>query len=320
MRPPGTRVRQLAAAAALLATSLLFSGCELFSSDQNTLAPKGEVAEKQADLLWIVIWIALAVLIVVFAGLVYALIRYRRKSDDDPLPKQVHGNTRLELTWTIIPTVILLGLAYPIVDGIIDLADTPGEDALHVRVLSSQWQWAFEYLDDEYLDADGKPLRVDRDLHIPVDRDIAIEIEASDVIHSFWVPKLGGKTDAIPGRTNHMWFNANEPGTYAGQCAEFCGIPAAGGGHPAMKFTVVAETQADFDAWAQEQLAGAGASSGALTPEQQVIYDRFREAAPAVDPATAIGVARSPEGAAVYMQAAYHASVLASARSEASAP
>ena len=313
-------MRQLAAAAALLTTSLFFSGCELFSSDQNTLAPKGEVAQKQADLLWIVIWIALAVLIVVFGGLVYALIRFRRKSDDDPLPKQVHGNTRLELTWTIIPAIILLGLAYPIVNGIIVLADTPGDEALHVRVLSSQWAWAFEYLDDEYLDADGTPLRVDRELHIPVDRDVAFEIEAADVIHSFWVPKLAGKTDAIPGRTNHMWFNATEPGTFAGQCAEFCGAPPGGVGHAGMKFTVVAESEADFDAWAQEQLAAANASSGPLTAEQRVTYDRFRRAAPAVDHTTAVGVAHDPEGAAAYMLAAYNAFLTVSARTEASAP
>ena len=315
MRLSGVRARHIAAGAALLASAVFFSGCELFSSDQNTLNPQGEVAEKQADLLWLVIWIALAVLIVVFAALVFALIHFRRRSDDDPLPKQVHGNTRLELTWTIIPTVILLALAFPIVDGIIDLAATPGDDALHVRVLSSQWNWAFEYIDEEFQDADGNPLSVQRELHIPVGRDIDFELEAADVVHSFWVPKLAGKTDAIPGRTNHMWFNADEPETFAGQCAEFCGI-----GHSGMKFSVVAESEEDFAAWAQEQLAGASASSGTLTAEQQVIYNRFREAAPVVDHATAVGVARDPEGAVAYMQAVYHASVVASARSEASAP
>jgi cytochrome c oxidase subunit 2 len=137
------------------------------------------------------------------------------------------------------------------VQGVYDLGRAPRKDALQVEVTGFRFGWRFAYLDEEYAKPDGKPLAVSDDLHVPVGKEVAIYLESPDVIHSFWVPKLAGKTDVIPGRTNRMWFKADEPGTYSGQCAELCGI-----GHAGMRFQVIAVSQAEFDTWIQDQLAG----------------------------------------------------------------
>jgi len=261
MRLGRLSARYVLFAVLLLLSVLLFSGCGVFSSPQNTFAPEGEVAKMQRDLFVIVMIPALLIMIGVFAAMIYIVVRFRRRSDSDPIPEQVHGNTRLELTWTILPTILLIGIAVPTLWGILKLGNQPGADALHVTVVGSQWQWTYEYTDPEFLDANGNPL-ITTEFYIPVDRDIALEIEALDVLHSFWIPKIAGKTDAVPGRSNDMWFNADTPGTYVGQCAEFCGI-----GHPAMKAELIALAPGEFEAWAQEQMSSEPDGGGPETPE-----------------------------------------------------
>jgi cytochrome c oxidase subunit 2 len=250
MKSRGLRVFQLAFAAVLVViTAALFSGCEYFGGDQNTFAPGGDVAQRQRDLFIITVVPATIIGILVFAAILYIALKYRRR-DGDELPKQIHGNTRLEIAWTIAPAILLLGLAIPTVDGIIDLGREPHDDALHITVQGQQFSWFFEYDDPEFAGPGGRPLGVPNELHIPVDREIGVTLNSNDVIHSFWVPKLAGKLDVVPGRNNRMWFNATEPGTYSGQCAELCGVR-----HFAMRFTVIAHTQEEFDAWVQEQMA-----------------------------------------------------------------
>jgi cytochrome c oxidase subunit 2 len=244
---------RLVAALAALVTVVFLAGCGALGGDQNTFAPAGEVADKQRDLFILVTIPATIILFLVSGVLLYALVRYRRRREDEAPPKQVHGNIRLEIAWTVAPALLLVGLAVPTVAGIVDLGRAPSEDAMHVRVVAFRFGWQFQYLDPEFADAEGEPLKSD-ELHIPVDREIGVELEAQDVIHSFWVPKLAGKLDAIPGRTNRMWFNATEPGTYPGQCAELCGI-----GHAGMRFNVVAETEEEFEAWAEEQMGASAA-------------------------------------------------------------
>ncbi|MEZ4570002.1 MAG: cytochrome c oxidase subunit II [Thermomicrobiales bacterium] len=141
----------------------------------------------------------------------------------------------------MIPAVILAVIAVPTIQGIATLAEQD-DDAFQVRVIGNQFFWEFEYPD--IVGADGAPLKVTDELHIPVDTRVQITLVSNDVIHSFWVPRLAGKTDAIPGRTNHMWLEAEDVGTYEGQCAEFCGTA-----HALMRFSVVADTQEDFDDW-----------------------------------------------------------------------
>ena len=248
-------VAQLVVAALLILATLAMAGCSSLGGDQNTFSPAGDVAESQLNYFYIVLAPAVVILIGVMAVLLYSLYRYRRRSDDEPLPKQVHGNDRLEYAWTIAPAILLIAIAIPTVIGIFEIGRAPRADALHVRVEAFQWDWQFVYLDPEYEDANGEPL-TSPELYIPVGREIGVELESSDVIHSFWVPRLAGKLDIVPGRTNEMWFNATEAGTFAAQCAEFCGI-----GHAIMRFDVIAQPPDEFEAWAAEQLSGQTATA-----------------------------------------------------------
>ena len=251
---------RLLTAALFVVVLLLVVGCST-GDPQNTFSPEGDVAERQRDLFNLVLWPAVVVLVLVEGLLLYTLVRFRRRKADE-LPDQVHGNTRLELAWTIAPAVLLMALTVPTVSAIVDLGRAPAGDALQVNVTAFRWDWQFEYPDLK--NAEGKAITITgtcdagrcAELHIPVGREIGAYLEALDVIHSFWVPKLAGKLDIIPGRTNRMWFNATKPGTYSGQCAEFCGL-----GHAGMRLTVVAESEEDFQAWVDEQLNGGGSTS-----------------------------------------------------------
>jgi cytochrome c oxidase subunit 2 len=257
----------LVAATLLIAVLALLVGCGAVDDPQNTFAAEGDVARKQRDLL--IIWVlgpAAVIFVVMQALLIYALIRFRRKKGRE-LPRQVHGNNRLEIAWTIAPAILLLIITVPTVLGVIDLGRDAADDALRVRVVGQQFSWTFQYPD--LTDAEGNPLTViglpgevgkpstgrPAELHIPVDREIGVTLESVDVIHSFWVPKLAGKLDVIPGRTNSMWFNATKVGSYSGQCAEFCGFQ-----HADMRLIVVAESEEDFEAWVADQLEGGGAA------------------------------------------------------------
>jgi len=211
----------------------------------NTLAPAGPVAEKQADLFWLVFWIAVGVFVLVEGALVFALWRFRRRSPADT-PKQVHGNTRLEIAWTVSPARLLAGVAVPTVGTIFDLAEAP-EGAMRVDVIAHQWWWEVRYPSLDVVTAN--------EVHIPTGEQVVFELESDDVIHSFSVPRLGGKQDVVPGRVNTLNLAADEPGTYLGQCQEYCGLS-----HAQMKFRVIAHEPADFDAWVQEQLAEAAAA------------------------------------------------------------
>ncbi len=261
---PKASLLRLLAPGLLIVLLLLLVGCGV-DTPQNTFAPEGDVADKQRDLFNYALWPAVAILVIVEGLLVVALIRFRQKRGQ-ALPTQVHGNPRLEIAWTIAPAVLLLVLAVPTIAGIVDLGREPKADALQVRVIGHQWIWEFQY--PEFTDAEGKPLDIigtpDKfaELHIPVGREVAASITSADVIHSFWVPRLAGKLDAIPGRTNRFFFNATKPGTYSGQCAEFCGL-----GHANMRLLVVAhESEEEFQAWVKQQLQEQVARSGSGEP------------------------------------------------------
>jgi cytochrome c oxidase subunit 2 len=247
-------MRRLLGVALLVGLVALLSGCDAFGGPQNTFAPEGDVAERQKNLFLLVTILATIIGLGVFAVLIYSLVRFRQRSPDEPPPKQVHGNQRAELIWTILPAILMIGLAFPTVDGIIDLERDPKADALKVDVTAARFVWQFEYAD--YVDTEGNPVKVEGELHIPVDQEISITLHAADVIHSFWVPKLAGKLDVMPNRSNRMWLNATNEGTFSGQCAEFCGV-----GHANMKFQVIAQTAEDFDAWIQEQITAASAGA-----------------------------------------------------------
>lgn len=231
----------------LLAAIFLFGvGCS--KDGQSTWEAFGPVAQKQLDLFNVLLWVMVAVFFLVEGVLLYALIRYRARPGQ-PKPPQIHGNTTLEITLTIIPTILVLGLGIWSVFTLFDLQDPEegGPDELLVNVTGHQWWFEFEYPDA----GNGKHIITANELRIPVDRPIRLNLESDDVIHSFWVPKLAGKLDMVPTRTNRMWFQADSdkideelPVTLFGQCAELCGLA-----HALMRFRVTVMEQSDFDSW-----------------------------------------------------------------------
>jgi cytochrome c oxidase subunit 2 len=221
--------------------ALVAAGCST-ELPQNSLNPAGPEARKIDGLFWLVFWIAAAIFILVEGALIFTSLRFRRRRNDAREVEQVHGNIRLEMIWTMIPVVILAAIAVPTVSTIFDLrrAPDPGENALVVNVIGHQWWWEFEYPEYGFETAN--------EMHIPVGRTVYLNITSADVIHSFWVPQLNGKRDAVPSRLNHLTITADEPGLYLGQCAEFCGLS-----HADMRHRVYAESEADFAVWVADQ-------------------------------------------------------------------
>jgi len=226
----------------VLALSFLLAGCSNSSLPQDALDPQGPFAQKSHDLAMPVFAIAGVVFVLVEGLIVYSVLKFRRRADDES-PVQVHGNVRAELGWTIAPAVVLVGVGIFTVGTIVDLDRVPkGAEVVKVNVTGHQWWWEYEYPDEHVVTAN--------ELHIPTGTDIAITLRSKDVIHSFWPPKLAGKIDVIPNRENHMVINADNAGIYYGQCAEFCGIS-----HANMRLRVVAHKPADFQRWVKANAA-----------------------------------------------------------------
>jgi cytochrome c oxidase subunit 2 len=238
--------------------ALLMTGCDA-DVPQNTFDAEGEVARKQRDLFYLSMWPAIVVMIGVLGGIVVIALRFREKDPNSRPPKQTHGNTRLEIAWTIAPAVLMLGLGIPVVAMIAELGEDPGADAYYIDVTGQRFSFAFEY--PEITDADGNPLFVPGEAHIPTGRRVAFRLHSIDVIHSFWVPKLGGKLDMIPNVDNVLWLKADRPDTFSGQCAELCGIE-----HANMKFVIHADSPDDFAAWEEEQRATLNATPAPTRP------------------------------------------------------
>lgn len=237
----GKRTRLSGAAqvvVALLAGSLL-AGCSTLP--QTPLDPRGPVAQTQTGLLLYTLYVAIGIGVSVTAALLYTIFRFRARPGQTGVPRQIRGNHRLEVIWTLIPILILISVAFPTVEAAFSTS-TPPDGSLTVRATGYRWWFAFEY--------PGLGIVTANELRIPTGQPIRLEITSNDVIHSFWVPKLAGKTDMIPGRVNVSWMQADEPGVYFGQCAEFCGDS-----HANMRFRVVAMPPADFDAWVKERQA-----------------------------------------------------------------
>jgi cytochrome c oxidase subunit 2 len=236
------RAGRMATFVALL--GLLLAACTQ-ALPQNTLDPAGPVAERQFELFTLVFWIAVGVFVIVEGLLVFAMIRFRHRPGREP--RQIHGNTRLEVAWTIVPALLLAAVAVPTVATTFDLAGEAPDNALEITVTGHQWWWEVEYPDEQLVTAN--------EIHVPTDRPVYVTLTSEDVIHSFWVPRLAGKQDLVPGQTETLSFSAPEPGTYRGTCAEYCGLS-----HANMRFRVVAEEPSDFEAWVQDQSEDAAAT------------------------------------------------------------
>lgn len=218
-------------------TTLVLSGCTGHET-MSALTPSGTTGEIQLDLIMWSFLVMMGVFSVVIAIYIYVLIRYRKRKGKDVMPKQVHGNTLLEIVWTVIPIILLALLAVPTVKATFDLAEVPdpGEGALFVKVTGYQYWWEFEYPD--------LGIKTAQELVIPKDTKVHFEIHGEDVLHAFWVPALGGKVDVIPGRVNTLTLDAKKTGLYHGKCAELCGA-----GHALMDFKVYVKEKNEFENW-----------------------------------------------------------------------
>ena len=205
--------------------------------------PQGPLSRSVADLYWIMFAAAVVVLAIVVGALVVAGIRFRERPGHQA--RQYHGNNLLELIWTVIPTLMVITFSVLSFQKLSYVNDVDSGAAMTIKAEGKQWVWGFQYpADAKFKLSDGSYLKAAEELHVPAGQKIKIELSAVDVIHAFYVPKLGGQKDAVPGRTTTMWIQADRPGTYVGQCIEFCGT-----GHADMLITVVAQNPVDYAAW-----------------------------------------------------------------------
>lgn len=265
MRTSNLRSKRLLGLILFSIFAVLASACTP-SHPQSTFDTLGPIAKNQATIFFVLFWVGAAVFILVEGAIIYAVIRYRRRPDDgDPL--QVHGNRRLEILWSVIPALILIIAAVPTIDGIFLAANSPRtveEGGLEVDAIGHQWWFEFRYSNPNN---DLEQIVFANELHIPVGEPVNIRLDSVDVIHSFWVPKLAGKVDMVPNNDNGIWMQANEAGELFGQCAEFCGVS-----HANMKFKVIAESRADFDAWLARQATSAPESADPLAVEGKELF------------------------------------------------
>jgi len=234
---------------------------------QSSLEPAGEFA-RAPDVLWnITLAIAAVVFVLVQGALVFTLIRFRHK--EGRKAAQFHGNTKVEVVLTVVPALILAGLAIPTVGTIFDLQDDPAEGVMRVEVVAHQFWWEFVYPEEGITTAN--------ELHIPVDEEVVLELQGAatdpvdgnaEVVHSFWIPRLAGTQDVVPGHTNFLRISADEPGEFKGQCKEFCGLS-----HANMRVVAFSHTQEDFDAWVEEQTAPAAENASGDAGTGQEVFN-----------------------------------------------
>jgi cytochrome c oxidase subunit 2 len=225
----------------LVAVALTLGACSIIGipdSPLDPLDPQGPFAERINNLFWPVFWVATVIFVLVEGAVLLAAIFFRDREGRKE-PRQIHGNTRLELLWTVIPAVILASIAVPTVRSVFELTEC-GEAAYPVEIIGHQW-W-FEY---RYPEAGIETANV---LVIPAGREVCASMTSEDVIHNYWVPALNGKRYLVPGQTTLLRLQADEPGVYWGQCAEFCGLS-----HSLMRAQVRAVTEDEFEAWLTAQ-------------------------------------------------------------------
>lgn len=222
-----------AISAVALAVAGLLAGCG--QNSPSPLDPAGPIADKEAGLFWLILVVATIVFVIVTGILIYFIIRFRARPDSPPA-RQIGGHQRLEVILAAIPTVVLFIVLFATISTMFALAQPKTPNVLTVRAIGHQWWWEFQYPDQKIVTAD--------EMYIPVDTVVHIELYSNNVIHSFWVPQLGGKTDVIPGHDNTMWLQASKAGDYRGLCTEFCGTQ-----HAHMDYLVKAVSADQFQSW-----------------------------------------------------------------------
>jgi cytochrome c oxidase subunit 2 len=263
------------------AVLLLGSGSALADYALNMREGVTSTSRAVYDVHMIILWVCVAIGVVVFGVMFYSVFQHRKSKG--AVAAQFHENTTVEIVWTIIPFLILVGMAIPATKTLVALEDTSNPD-LTIQVTGYQWKWKYDYLDEgisffSNLDAasnearqvgsgknpeeiDHYLLNVDNPVVVPINKKIRILTTANDVIHSWWVPDLGWKRDAIPGFINESWTRIDEPGTYRGQCAELCGKD-----HGFMPIVLVAKTESEYKQWVAQQKSAMAAEAAAAEQE-----------------------------------------------------
>ena len=260
-------LKHLRALVAFTATFLLAVGARA-DYHVDILPPVTPVSREIYDLHFGILWVCVAIFIVVFGAMFWSVFKHRRSQGAKA--SQFHENTTIEVIWTIIPFVILIGMAYPATQTVLKMKDASNAD-ISIKVTGYQWKWEYDYQQDgvkflsnlatprDQIDEREKPgapknenylLEVDNPMVVPVGKKVRLLITSNDVIHGWFVPQVGVNQYGIPGFIKDAWFTVEKAGTYRGQCSQICGKE-----HAYMPIVVVAKPQAEYDAWAKEAKA-----------------------------------------------------------------
>ena len=265
-------------AATLVATALcLVAACA--NGPNTTFEPHTEFGRAIDDLWNLLLRLGTFVFILVEALLVYTIIRFRHR-EGQPDPQHTHGNTRLEILWTVIPAIILAFIAVPTIRTIFQTQAKASADALQVEVYGHQWWWEFRYPQYKVVTAN--------ELYLPIGRKVNFSLHSVDVIHSFWAPQMGGKRDVIPNHVNYLWYTPDSSLTasdWAGTCNEYCGTS-----HANMKFRVFTVPVADFESWAKHQATASTYGVAAVPTHDSLVrpVSQVKGQTPAPAPAAAV--------------------------------
>jgi cytochrome c oxidase subunit II len=240
-------------------TALVLTGCDI--DPQTTLAPTTGFADEIQFLLKLTFFAACGVGVIVEGVLIYTVFRYRARRADEGLPPQIHGNTPIEIAWTIVPALLLAVVAYFTIPIIFSTQAPPPKDSLPITVVGHQWWWEFDY--------PTLGVTTANEVHMPVNQTAAFTLDSVDVMHSFWLPRLGGKRDVIPNHANTLWWTPTEIGTTPGQCAQFCGTS-----HANMRMIAVVQSQDDFNKWVAAQKAPPAQSSEGAAADGRSLFAR----------------------------------------------
>src|SRR5688572_2167513 len=262
------------AVAGLAGAALLPTGAALAAWEINMPVGVTELSRDIHGLHMLIFWICVLIAIAVFGMMIYSIVKFRHSQG--AVAANFDHSTKAEIVWTIIPVAILVGMAIPAAATLVKIEDTRNSD-ITIKVTGYQWKWEYEYLDQKVKffstlarasDAarqvgsgvdpntvENYLLDVDNPLVVPVGAKVRVLLTSNDVIHAWWVPAFGMKKDAIPGFVNELWFRADEPGTYRGQCAELCGRD-----HGFMPVVVEVKSKEEYDSWLAARKAGSQAA------------------------------------------------------------
>ena len=261
----GGRRRTLTRLVTLLALVALAAGVLLpvvsADSPYSTVSPQSPQGDDIQWLYKLIFYLSLIVFIGVQVAIVYTVLRYRRRHNDER-PEQLHGNKTIEIIWTVVPAIVLLAIFIPTVRTIYAHADQAENGNFTVEVYAKQWWWEIHYADDTGAAAG---VVTANDIVVPQGKDVVFHLYSNNVIHSFWVPQLSGKLDVMPGHVNKLPVTTDNLGYYFGQCAEFCGDS-----HALMRFKVIVQPQDVFDQWAADWKAGPSSASADAVPDGDI--------------------------------------------------